>query len=329
MQATGPLGARALEHMVIGVSTRKYDRSLQPAAPVLEAHATSKSAVNRRFTAKTRAQLETALSVPLASTTWAVLLIDGIAFADHVVIILMGIDATGRKHILGMREGSSENATGCRKPLADLIARVLAADRRLLIVMDGGKGLREAVAQVFGAYAVVQRCQVHKRRNVMEHLHDDKRAQLRSVMEQAYRPPTSAANAKRLLDNLARSLDENHPRAAASLRVMRKLPLFGRTRAYLSDHSSERLIRTLKEQLLWTCTFDTMGGLLPDLLAWRGCTMKSGSCGVTSTSSQAGDLAGWHGGVINANRCPINRGRCTAMFCYSRSSKAHPSSTAK
>ena len=160
MQATDPLGARALEHMVIGVSTRNYGRSLQPVAPVLETRATSKSAVSRRFTAKTRIQLEAVLSVPLGGIAWAALLIDGIAFADHVVIIVMGIDATGRKHIFGMREGSTENAAVCRELLADLIARGLAADRSLLIVMDGGKGLRKAVGQVFGAYAVVQTCQV-------------------------------------------------------------------------------------------------------------------------------------------------------------------------
>ena len=218
LQGQDPLDDRTLEQMVVGVSTRKYKRSLEPVAPVLDAHATSKSAVSRRFVARTRKQLEAAMSVPLGDTRWAALLIDGIEFADHVVIIVLGVDDTGRKHVLGMREGSTENATLCRELLADLVGRGLCADRSLLVVMDGGKGLRKAVAQVFGSYAMVQRCQVHKRRNVLDHLPDDKRPQVRSVMEQAYHPATSFDTATRQLSNLARSLDEQYPSAAASLR---------------------------------------------------------------------------------------------------------------
>jgi transposase-like protein len=212
-----PLNERALEQMVIGVSTRKYARSLETPAPVLERSGVSKSAVSRRFVAMTQAQLESALSEALSDREWVALLLDGIEFAGHVVVIAMGIDSTGKKHVLGLREGSTENATLCREMLSGIVARGVPADRSVLVVIDGGKGLRKAVTQVFGQYALVQRCQVHKRRNVLDQLPQELRPQAKSVMEQAYAAGTSGAAAKKQLDNLARILKEKHPGASASL----------------------------------------------------------------------------------------------------------------
>jgi len=129
----------------------------------------------------------------------------------------LGIDETGTKHVLGFREGTTENQTVCKELLADVVARGVPADRSLLVVIDGGKGLRKAVSDVFGQYALVQRCRVHKRRNVLEHLPEGERGPVRAAMNEAYKS-TSAETALRLLENLARSLDKRHPSAAASLR---------------------------------------------------------------------------------------------------------------
>jgi transposase-like protein len=212
-----PLNERALEQMVIGVSTRKYARSLETPAPVLERSGVGKSAVSRRFVAMTQLQLESALSLALSDREWVALLLDGIEFAGHVVVIAMGIDSTGKKHVLGLREGSTENATLCREMLSGIVARGVPADRSVLVVIDGGKGLRKAVTQVFGQYAVVQRCQVHKRRNVLDQLPQELRPQTKSVLEQAYASGTSGAAAKKQLENLARILQEKHPGASGSL----------------------------------------------------------------------------------------------------------------
>jgi transposase-like protein len=212
-----PLNERALEQMVIGVSTRKYARSLETPAPILERSGVSKSAVSRRFVAMTQLQLDSALSEALSDREWVALLLDGIEFAGHVVVIAMGVDSTGKKHVLGLREGSTENATLCREMLSGIVARGVPANRSILVVIDGGKGLRKAVTQVFGQYAVVQRCQVHKRRNVLDQLPQGLRPQAKSVMEQAYAAGTSGATAKKQLENLARSLQEKHPGASGSL----------------------------------------------------------------------------------------------------------------
>lgn len=144
-------------------------------------------------------------------------MVDGIGFGEHTLVVALGIDATGKKHALAIREGSTENATLCRSLLADLVARGLPADRSILVVIDGDTGLRSAVKSVFGDYALVQRCQVHKKRNVLDHLPEGAKPHVRKVMQDAY-ALDDADKAKAQLERLARSLDEQHPSAAASLR---------------------------------------------------------------------------------------------------------------
>lgn len=128
LQSEDPLSDRALEQMLIGVSTRKYHRSLEPVIPDLKESGTSKSAVSRRFVARTKAQLETALAKPLDGVEWAALMIDGITFHEHVIVIALGIDTTGKKHVLSFRQGSTENGALCREMLSEMVARGVPAD---------------------------------------------------------------------------------------------------------------------------------------------------------------------------------------------------------
>lgn len=216
-QREDPLTTRAVEQMLVGVSTRKYARSLEPLGPAIEEFGTSKSAVSRRFVALTQAKLDVALSEPLGDRSWVGLMVDGIHYHEHVVLILLGIDETGKKHVLGFREGTTENQTVCRELLADAVGRGVPADRSILVVIDGGKGLRKAITEVFGQFALVQRCRVHKRRNVVDRLPEGSRGRVRAAMNEAYKA-TSYETALRLLKNLAHSLDQTHPSAAASLR---------------------------------------------------------------------------------------------------------------
>lgn len=216
LQREDPLSDRAVEQMLIGVSTRRYARSLEPVIPDLREFGTSRSAVSRRFVARTQAQLEQALVRPLGDVRWAALMIDGIRFHENVVLLALGIDEGGGKHVLAFREGSTENATLCREMLADLVERGLPADKSLLFVIDGGKGLRRAIGDVFGRRALVQRCQVHKKRNVLEHLTESQTAQVKAAMSQAY-AAESHGLALRQLKNLATTLKRTQPSAAASL----------------------------------------------------------------------------------------------------------------
>jgi transposase-like protein len=217
LQREDPLSERAVEQMVIGVSTRKYARSLEPVIPNLEASGTSKSAVSRRFVARTKAQLEVALARPLGERRWAAIMVDGITFHEHVILIALGIDEEGHKHLLGLRQGTTENATVCRELLADLVARGVPADKSIVVVIDGGKGLRKATTEVFGENAMVQRCQVHKKRNVLDHLPEHLRPQVSAALSQAW-GAESHLTAIKQLKNLAATLEADQPSAASSLR---------------------------------------------------------------------------------------------------------------
>jgi len=210
-----PLNKRAVEQMVLGVSTRKYARSLEDVD--IKTRGTSKSAVSRRFVALTQAQLDDMMEADLTGIDLAVLMIDGIVFSDHVVLVALGIDVDGKKHVLGMHEGATENGPACTALLTNLRDRGMRTDRSILVVIDGGKALRKAVGDVFGKKALVQRCQVHKCRNVVEHLPDAMQANTKRVIRQAYKTK-EIDRARRQLENLARALEKDHPSAAASVR---------------------------------------------------------------------------------------------------------------
>ena len=147
---------------------------------------------------------------------WAVF-IDGIHFGEHVVLCALGVDATGAKHALGLWEGATENEIACKAMLESLSARGLKPNRSRLFVIDGSKGLRAAIRSAYGKRTLVQRCQVHKTRNVLGHLPDERHASVRAAMREAYKC-SKVESAKRLLNNLARTLQRKHPSAAASLR---------------------------------------------------------------------------------------------------------------
>ncbi|MCC7069902.1 MAG: IS256 family transposase [Deltaproteobacteria bacterium] len=212
------LHERAVKQMVIGVSTRKYARSLEDVDDdEVKTRGTSKSAVSRRFVALTQAQLDKMMDADLKGIDLVALMIDGIVFSDHVVLIALGIDVDGKKHILGMHEGATENGPVCTALLTNLRDRGMPTDRSILVVIDGGKALRKAVGDVFGKKAVVQRCQVHKCRNVVEHLPEAMQANTKKVIRQAYKTK-EIDRARRQLENLARALEKDHPSAAASVR---------------------------------------------------------------------------------------------------------------
>lgn len=231
--AEDPLDTRAVEQMLVGVSTRRYRRSLEPVAAEVTTRGTSKSAVSRRFVAATERQMGTWLGRDLGALDLVALMIDGIHIAEHVLLVALGVDVDGQKHVLGVREGATENATSCTALLTDLRDRGMPTDRTLLAVLDGGKARSRAVRDVFGGKALIQRCQVHKRRNILDELPEAARPSVAQVLRDAY-GCRDAARATKMLTNLARRLRDEHPGAGASveegldetLTVMRlRLPL--------------------------------------------------------------------------------------------------------
>jgi len=215
--ARDPLEQRAVEQMVLGVSTRGYARSLEPLPEAVAVRSISKSAVSERFVYGTERKLAELMSRDLRQLRVVALLIDGVHFGEHVVLAAVGVDEHGDKHVLGLREGATENAAAVRALLADLVERGLDPNRALLIVIDGAKALHKAVVEVFGAHGLIQRCREHKKRNVTDALPERLRATVRSAMNQAY-ATRDTKRARRLLDGLARRLEHQHPSAATSLR---------------------------------------------------------------------------------------------------------------
>ena len=212
-----PLDRRTMEAIACGVSTRQYRRSLEKLPKDQKERSTSKSAVSRRFVALSRKQMTEWLSAPLANRDIRVLVMDGIVFHDHTVIIVLGIDSDGKKHVLGLREGTTENSGVAKALLRNLLERGLAPDRARLFVVDGSKALKTAIRKVFGPLGVVQRCQIHKRRNILEHLPEHRHASVDRILREAW-DPADADLAKRRLEGLASSLEAEHPGAAGSIR---------------------------------------------------------------------------------------------------------------
>jgi putative transposase len=212
-----PLSERVLQQILAGVSTRKYSSSLETIPEELSSATTSSSSVSRRFVAMTKRRVEEFLSRSLSELDLPVILLDGTGFGDHCLIIAMGIDSSGHKHVLGVVEGTTESEAVCRSLFRDLIERGLEVERARLFVIDGGKGLRKAIRTTFGDWALVHRCHVHKQRNAAEHLPKHKRAWVRAAMRRAWSTGT-VHEARQKLQNLAGQLEDEHPGAAASIR---------------------------------------------------------------------------------------------------------------
>ena len=212
-----PLDGRTLEQMVLGVSTRGYERSVEPLPDELDPHGASKSAASRRFVGTTKAKLDAWLTRDLSELRIAVIMIDGIVVDDHTVLVALGIDEGGVKHPLGLWLGATENSKVCGQLLDNLIERNLDAQRGYLFAIDGSKALRKAIRERFGDLAVIQRCQEHKRRNVLSHLPKRLHPSASKAMSDAYRSRSKATAKKRLLQ-LAAQFGDDHPDAAASLK---------------------------------------------------------------------------------------------------------------
>ena len=215
--ATEPLNRATLHAIAAGVTTRRYRGTVEELPEGEESSAVSKSAVSRRFVALSTEQLHEWLSRPLDGLELPVVMVDGICFGERVILVALGIDAKSKKHILGLREGSTEKTQVVKSLLSDLVERGLDADQPRLWVIDGGKALRSAIVKMFGATALIQRCQEHKRRNVLEHLPKHLHANVSRMLREAWKT-TDAKLAKRQLERLASSIQADHPGAAASVR---------------------------------------------------------------------------------------------------------------
>jgi putative transposase len=216
--ATDLLDELAVERMLAKLSTRRYPAGLEPVGTGVASTAsgTSKSAISRRFVARTEHALAQLLAQDLTGLDLVALMVDGIRVAEHTCVVALGITIDGTKIPLALAEGATENATVVGDLLAGLRERGLEVTRPILVVLDGAKALRRAVTEVFD-HPVIQRCQLHKLRNVTDRLPDAVASVVAKRMRAAYHTPDPLV-AQADLEALARELDRSHPGAAASLR---------------------------------------------------------------------------------------------------------------
>ena len=212
-----PIDAHTMEAVTAGVSARGYRRTLDPLPAEVAQHSTSRSSVSRRFVALSTRQMHQFLSRPLDELDIRAVFIDAKVFREHCLLSALGLDSQGRKHVLGLREGSTENTRVATALLADLVERGLPTERAMLFVIDGAKALRRAIRNLYGELAVVQRCQAHKQRNILSHLPESMHPSVQRALGDVWNAE-SFDLAKRQLQRLARSLERNHPGAAASVR---------------------------------------------------------------------------------------------------------------
>ena len=212
MQNQEQMGARMLDILLHGVSTRNYKAVIPDMA---ETVGVSRSAVSRAAIEASEAEVEALLNRRFDDVKLLVIYIDGLIFGKYTMIGAIGVDTQGHKHVLGIREGATENAAVVTALLEDVVARGVDPKRKMLFVIDGSKALRAAINAVFGTEQPVQRCRAHKLRNVLGYLPKDQLAQVKSVLRAAWKLSPKEGMAR--IKKLAAWLDNSYPSAASSL----------------------------------------------------------------------------------------------------------------
>lgn len=285
-QSEDLLGRWAMNLMLINVSTRRFGRAVrlpEGDIPATAGAGTSKSAVSRRFVALSAAQLKEWMAADLSRLDLLVIQIDGIHVENDLVLLAaVGIDGDGVKHPLGVLEGATENAAVVQALLDNLVERGLDPKVCRLFIIDGSKALRKAIRRTFGKHTPIQRCQVHKGRNILERLPKHLHASVRRTLRQAWELD-DATKAEQLIRNLARRLEQMAPGVSATilegmdelLTVVRlKLPLQLR-RSLACTNIIENMMGSIRR----VCRNVKYWRDAPMALRWTGAAMQEAAKG--------------------------------------------------
>lgn len=218
LQDVDPMAERVVEQLLLGVSTRGYEQSLGPQPANLRARGAKKSNVSEVFIEETKRRMREYFAEKLDHLDLVAMLLDGLNVGGHAIVVGLGISREGTKHVLGLRQGSTENKVLCTELLQEFVGRGLKDGQQMLFVIDGGKGLRAAIRDVFGDGAIVQRCQQHKRRNVIEHLPGAQQKTVDRMLVDAYRSESEKTARKRLNQIISWLTRNGEEDAAGSLR---------------------------------------------------------------------------------------------------------------
>jgi len=212
-QRSGPMQAGVWDKMMRGLSTRNYGAVVKD---FHNSYGIEKSAVSENFIEARREKVKELMERPLGELKLCAVLIDGTPFKDRQIIVALGIGCDGTKTVLGIREGATENMAVVNALLSELMERGLDFSTPRLYILDGGKALHAAVRRHAGEAAFIQRCQVHKKRNVVDHLPEEHKADVKKKLQNAY-AMVDYTEAKRALERLHRELMDLNPSAARSL----------------------------------------------------------------------------------------------------------------
>lgn len=259
-QHDGKMERAVARQLIRQVSTRNYEGALEDC---LSGYGIKKSSVSRQWKAASAAQLEKLCTRPVACDLVA-LIIDGKHLRQDCAVVALGVDAEGKKHVLGLWHGASENSTTVKALLEDLVERGLDPMRPILVVIDGAKALRKAVRDLFGNRAFVQRCRIHKRRNVLEHLSKEKPRQAAWRLKAAW-AESDPRKAEAELRKVVKWLEAISPGAARSLEEGLEETLTV-TRLGLN----EELIKTFASTNLIESCFSQSEQVTRRVKRWRG-----------------------------------------------------------
>jgi putative transposase len=203
-----------LKQMILGISSRNYEEAIDQ---FIKGYGIKKSSISRHFVKATTEQMRQFMERSLSGLELCGIFIDGIEFKRHLLVVALGLDNLGKKHILGLWEGATENGTICKNLLEDMVRRGLDTGKDYLFVLDGSKALRSAVSRIFGKEAMVQRCQHHKRKNVRDHLPPEHQEAIDARIRSAYNM-AGYDDAKKSLELTIKYLERLNPSAASSLK---------------------------------------------------------------------------------------------------------------
>jgi putative transposase len=213
LQREGAMPAAALKQMVHGVSCRNYEKVIEAAS---DGFGVKRSSISRAFVTASAEQVAAFAERRFDGQRFVAIFVDGVEYAGETMVVALGVLSTGEKQILGIRQGATENAAVTTALLESLVERGVNSQEPTLFVLDGGKALRAAVQRVWGKMAVIQRCQVHKKRNVRAHVPDRHKDELNQRLKRAYTEP-HYATAVAHLEGTVRWLSKINHDAAASM----------------------------------------------------------------------------------------------------------------
>jgi transposase-like protein len=246
-------------NILAGVSTRNYARLLERS---LEAKGVKKSTISRRAIASTKPMVEEFRKQKLDHLDLVVLLLDGINVGKRQMIACLGIDINGRKHVLGLRLGATENDIVCRDLIRDLVERGVDPQKKYLFVIDGSRALANSIRAAFGQDTAIQRCQEHKIRDVQGYVPVKRRAEVRKKLQAAYNEPTEKAAFKRLeklrleLSLVSESASNALTEGLYETLTVHRLGLTGYLRASLrTTNIMESVFSAVRRYMGHTCRF--------------------------------------------------------------------------